>query len=106
MKKRIIEFGKWVRKHYINRFPYLTNINTHEVIGQALDKSVPEWDKVLVDRSSEDKALAYLRNLYMDKDNNSKYTKVGYTLRRNSLQCFSSAMFRTLRRMMTDNAFN
>lgn len=106
MKKRIIDFGKWVRKYYVNRVPYLTNVNTHEVIGQSLDKEIPDWSKILVDRSDANKALQYLRNCYMDKNNSSKYTKVGFTLRRTSLQCFSSMLFRTIRRMMTDNAFN
>lgn len=59
-----------------------------------------------MDRSDEAKSLAYARNLYLEKDQQQKYTRVGYNLRRNSLTSFSSVLFRTIDRMMTDNAFN
>lgn len=93
MKKSIIEFGKWVRKYYVNRIPYLTNPNHHEVMGQALDTLIPKWDEVLVDRSDENKILSYLRSCYLAKDNNNKFNRVGYGFRRQSIQCLGATIF-------------
>lgn len=106
IRKRLLEFGKWVRKYYVNRIPYLTNDNHHEVIGQSLELEVPKWNEFLVDRSTEDKFIGAVRNWYLTKDSNGKLTKVGFALRRLSVECLACQVFATIRRMLTDNIFN
>lgn len=106
VKKRLEVFGKYITKYYKARESYLTNLNTHEVIGQALDKTIPKWDERLFDRSDKNKALEYVRECFMMKDNSNKYTMVGYTLRRQSLDAFLSAIFFKLDTMMKESASN
>lgn len=106
IRKKLIELGKYVRKYYINRVPYLTNVNTHEVIGQSLDLTIPEADKALADRSDASKTVSYVRKCFFNQDSSNKYTKVGYTLRRLSIDSLSSMIFKVLNRMMTENALN
>lgn len=106
VKKNLDIFAKHVKQNYVARFPYLTNLNTHEVIGQALDKTVPAWDKLLADRSDAAKTLKWLRGCLFDPDAQNKSNKVGYNLRRQSVECISSAIFQTIDRMLTNDARN
>lgn len=106
IKKNLKELGKYVRKYYINRVPYLTNVNTHEVIGQSMDLTIPEANKALADRADASKTLTYLRKCFLAQDSSNKYNKVGYALRRLSVDSLSSMIFKIINRMMTVNAMN
>lgn len=106
IRKGLIELGKYVRKYYLNRVPYLTNVNTHEIIGQSMDLTVPEANKALTDRSDATKTLKYIRKCFLSQDGKNKYNKVGYALRRLSVDSLSSMIFKVLNRMMTVNAMN
>lgn len=106
IKKNLKELSKYVRKYYLNRVPYLTNVNTHEVIGQSMDLTIPEATKALADRADATKTLAYLRKCFLSQDSSNKYNKVGYALRRLSVDSLSSMIFKIINRMMTVNAMN
>lgn len=106
LRKNLVEFRKYVSKYYINRIPYLTSPNTHEVIGQSLDLTVPKYDKMLADKSDATKTLKYVQKCFLAEDAQKKHTKVGYTLRRLSVDSLSQVLFKTLDRMMSFNALN
>lgn len=62
IKRHLKELRKHVKKNYISRFGYLTNIITHEIIGSNADTKVPPYGQKLVDRSDANKALAAVRD--------------------------------------------
>lgn len=106
LRKRLSDLRKYVSKYYVNRIPYLTAPNTHEVIGQALDLTVPKHDKMLADKSDASKTLKYVQKCFLAEDGQKKYTKVGYTLRRLSVDSLSQVLFKVLDRMMKHNTMN
>lgn len=106
LRKSLVELRKYVSKYYINRIPYLTSPNTHEVIGQSLDLTVPKYDKMLADKSDASKTLKYIQKCFLAEDGQKKYTKVGYTLRRLSVDSLSQIIFKVLDRMMKHNTMN
>lgn len=106
IRKNLTKLKAAVKEYYKNRIPYLTNINTSEIIGQSLDRTIPKWDKALADRSDKTKTLAYVRKCFLAEDKNKKYTESGYLLRRLSVDCLAAMVFKVIDRMMTENAFN
>lgn len=61
IKRHLKELRKYVKKNYISRYGYLSNLITHEVIGNNVERKVPQWKTKLVDRSDANKALAAVR---------------------------------------------
>lgn len=92
IKRHLKELRKHVKKNYISRFSYLTNIITHEIIGSNTDTTVPPFKQKLVDRSNANKALAAVRDWFLDKGQDQKYKHVNPKLRRASLYAFSSTI--------------
>lgn len=106
MRKSLELFRKYILKHYVNRFPYLTNINQHEIIGQSQKLTIPKHDKMLADKSDASKILKYVQKCYLSEGSDKKLTEVGYSLRRLSIDSLSSVIFKVLDRMMSLNAMN
>lgn len=106
IREKLKELKQHVQKYYLNRTPYLTNVNKHEIIGQSLDETIPKWSEALADRSDATKALKYVRQCFLTEDAQKKCTKIGYGLRRMCIDSLSSMIFHILDRMMTENAFN
>lgn len=105
-RKYLTEFKKYISKYYVNRYPYLTNLNQHEIIGQSMDLSIPEHEKMLADKSDSSKLLKYVQKCFLSEDSSSKLNKAGFTLRRLSIDALSSVIFKVLDRMKTENAMN
>lgn len=101
IRKRLQELTKYVQKYYVARDSYLTNLNHHEVIGQQSDKTIPLWNKKLVDRGDATKTLKAVRDWFFTAGQDKKYKEVGYNLRRQSLTAFASSLFHMMDRMMT-----
>lgn len=59
-----------------------------------------------MDRSTEEKFIKCVRDWYFVKDTDNKLTRVGFALRRLSVECLACQVFATVRRMMTDNIMN
>lgn len=86
VKQQMEEIMKYARKYYVNRSTYLTNINRLEIGNHNPSKDIPKWKERLMDMSTGEKALESIRDLYLEKDDQSKYTKVADRFRRPSLR--------------------
>lgn len=105
-RKHLDELRKYVTKYYVNRFPYLTSVNTHEVIGQSLNLTVPEYSKMLADKSDASKTLKWIQKCFLAENKNKKFTEVAYTLRRLSVDSLAKVTFKVIDRMTRPNNMN